>query len=60
MEIHVKRNEPKRWVVERERVLAQEVQKVPHQVGEEGGELPRARPASLLDHGLQENNIGIG
>lgn len=60
MENHVKRNEPNRWVVERERVLAQEVQKAPHQVGEEDGELPRGRPASLLHHGLQENNIGIG
>lgn len=43
-----------------ERVPAEQVQKAPHQVGEEGGELPSARRAGLLDHGLSEDNFGIG
>ena len=41
-----------------ERVLAQPVQEAPHQVGGEGGELPRTRPAGLLPNSLQENDFG--
>ena len=33
--------------------------KLPHQMGEEGKELPWARPASVLNHGLSEDNFGI-
>jgi hypothetical protein len=29
-------------------------------VGEEGRELPWARPAGLLNHGLSEDDFGIG
>jgi Transposase DDE domain len=43
-----------------ERVLAQQVQEAPHQVGEEERELSRTRPASVLDHSIQEDNFGIG
>jgi hypothetical protein len=42
-------------------VLAESVQEAPDQVGEEEGrELPWARPAGLLNHGLSEDNFGIG
>lgn len=42
-----------------ERVMAEPVQEAPHQVGEEGRELPWARPASVLNHGPLEDNFGI-
>ena len=43
-----------------ERVLAQQVQEAPHQVGEGGRELSRTGPAGLLSTRLHGDNIGIG
>jgi len=42
-----------------ERILAEQVQEAPHQMREEGRELPWARPAGLLNHGLSGDNFGI-
>ena len=43
-----------------ERVVAEQIQETPHQVGEEDRELSRTGPTGLLPNPLQEDNIGIG